>query len=235
VGAINDLEQSFNMTADAVLSHLYSDVPKVGKSGKVFTGGPALSTKRNLREIEDLLRQSRPANTLEVGMALGGSSLIFASVGREVHGDYHHVAIDPFQSTVWDRVGVQSLESAGLINHVQVVEKPSSLVLPRLLEEGRQFGLIYVDGSHLFEDVFLDAYFSARLLTEHGYLLLDDAANGHVAKVVRFIERNMTSLERMPERSWRHRVARLAGKRQLAAYRRAGPVERSWDSRFNAF
>jgi len=27
---------------------------------------------------------------------------------------------------------------------------------------------MYVDGSHLFEDVFVDAYFGARLLTDGG-------------------------------------------------------------------
>ena len=81
---------------------------------------------------------------------------------------YRHVAIDPFQPTVWDGVGIQSLERAGLSDLVEVMQEPSCRVLPRLLSSGRQFGIMYVDGSHLFEDVFVDAYFGARLLTDGG-------------------------------------------------------------------
>jgi hypothetical protein len=150
-------------------------------------------------------------------------------------GIYRHTAIDPYQSTVWDGVGMQCLESAGLQSFIELFEEPSALVLPRLLSEGRRFGLIYVDGSHLFEDVFVDAYFCARLLTVDGYLLFDDSSNRHVAKVLAFIDRNQLTLERVPERSLRHRIARLLGRRQLTVYRRRGPVERPWDSPFHWF
>src|SRR5207249_2385064 len=113
--------------------------------------------------------------------------------------------------------------------------EPSCLVLPRLLAEDRRFGLIYVDGSHIFEDVFVDAYFSARLLTEDGYLLFDDSTNGHVAKVLAFIDSNVPSLTRAPERCLRHRIARLLGRRQLTVYRRTGLIERPWTSEFRRF
>lgn len=169
-------------------------------------------------------------------MAFGGSSLIFADVGRTVStGIYRHTAIDPYQSTVWDSVGMQCLESAGLQNFIELFEEPSALVLPRLLSEGRRFGLIYVDGSHLVEDVFVDAYYCARLLTVDGYLLFDDSSNQHVAKVLAFIDRNQLTLERVPERSLRHRIARSMGRRQPTVYRRRGPVERPWDTPFHKF
>jgi cephalosporin hydroxylase len=169
-------------------------------------------------------------------MAFGGSSLIFADVGRAVcAGTYRHTAIDPYQSTVWDGVGMQCVESAGLQKFIELFEEPSCLVLPRLLSEGRQFGLIYVDGSHLFEDVFVDAYFCARLLTVGGYLLFDDSSNQHVAKVLAFIDSNQLALERLPERKLLHRIARFLGRRQLTVYQRRGPVERNWDSPFHSF
>jgi cephalosporin hydroxylase len=223
-------------TAETVLEHLYSDATIVGKSGKAFDSRPALSTVRNLEEIERLLRESQPENTLEIGMAFGGSALVFAGIGRAVGPNaYRHMAIDPFQSTVWDSVGLQCIEMAGLANYVEVVQEPSCLVLPRLLGEGRQFGLIYVDGSHLFEDVFVDAYFSARLLGDHGYLLFDDSSNGHVAKVLAFIDKSVPTLERVPERGLRQRIAHLLGRRQLTIYRRIGPIDRPWSTQFHNF
>jgi cephalosporin hydroxylase len=222
--------------AETVLEHLYSDAPIVGKSGKTFNTRPALSTVRNLKEIERLLREGRPENTLEIGMAFGGSALVFAGIGRDVCSSaYRHMAIDPYQSTVWDGVGVQCLEMAGLAKYVEVVQQPSCLVLPRLLAEERSFGLIYVDGSHLFEDVFVDAYFSARLLSDKGSLLFDDSSNRHVAKVLAFIDSSLPSLERIPERTLRQRIARFLGRRQLTAYRRIGPIDRAWTSQFHHF
>jgi predicted O-methyltransferase YrrM len=224
------------MTTETILGRLYSDVRIVGTTGKIFDSRIALSSPNNLKEIERLVRQTLTENTLEIGMAFGGSSLIFASVGREVcAANYHHVAIDPYQTTVWDGVGVQSLQAAGLADCVELVEEQSCLALPRLLAEGRRFGLIYVDGSHLFEDVFVDAYFSARLLVDDGFILFDDSSNKHVAKTLAFIESNLPSLKRLPDRSVRQRIARLMGKRQLTIYRRAGPIERSWASRFRQF
>jgi cephalosporin hydroxylase len=234
--AMISVEQQTGPATRSVLRRLYSSVPIAGKSGKVFESRPALSTTRNFNEIVEILCRNRPENTLEIGMAFGGSSLIFADVGRTVcPGSYRHTAIDPYQSTVWDGVGIQCLEAAGLQTFIELFEEPSCLVLPRLLSEGRRFGVIYVDGSHLFEDVFVDAYFCSRLLATDGYLLFDDSSNGHVAKVLAFIDSNQPTLERLPERTFRNRIARFVGRRQLTVYRRQGTVERSWNSPFHSF
>lgn len=224
------------MTANAILENLYSDAPVIGRTGKVFNSGGALSTKSNLREIERIMRLNRPNSTLEIGMAFGGSTLVFASVGWELcPGSYHHIAIDPFQHTVWDGVGKQCVETSGFGKCFELIEEPSCLALPRLLSQEERFGVIYVDGSHLFEDVFLDAYFGARLLSPGGYIFFDDSSHPHVAKVLSFIETNVMGLTRVPERCLRHRVARLLGKRQLSIYQRTGDIERRWNSRFARF
>jgi hypothetical protein len=151
----------------------------------------------------------------------------------EIH--HRHVAIDPFQSTVWDSVGKMKLAELGLLGTVQIFEEKSSFVLPRLLEQGRRFGIIYVDGSHLFEDVFIDAYYSARLLEPDGYLLFDDSTDPHIKKVLAFINTSVTSLERQAEGTFRHTVARMLGRKQLTVYRRRGAVEREWNAAFHSF
>jgi hypothetical protein len=81
----------------------------------------------------------------------------------------------------------------------------------------------------------VDAYFCARLLTVDGYLLFDDCSSRHVAKVLAFIDNNQLELERLPERLFRHRIARFVGKRQLTVYQRRGSIERNWDSPFHSF
>ena len=56
-------------------------------------------------------------------------------------------------------MGRLKLEEAGLIGYVEVREQLSGLVLPKMVEENLKFGLVYIDGSHRFEDVFCDFYF----------------------------------------------------------------------------
>jgi hypothetical protein len=87
----------------------------------------------------------------------------------------------------------------------------------------------------LFEDVFIDAYFSMRLLEEGGYLLFDDSADPHVAKVLAFINASISGLERQPDTTIKQTVARYVGKRQLTVYRRVGTVDRAWNARFDRF
>jgi hypothetical protein len=81
-------------------------------------------------------------------MAFGGSAVVFAAVHRSHNptGRNAHIAIDPFQGTVWDNVGRLKLAEANLTDLVNVIEDRSSVVLPRLMAEGRQFGVIYIDG-----------------------------------------------------------------------------------------
>jgi predicted O-methyltransferase YrrM len=219
-----------------LIERMYSEGRAVGKTGKVFESVP-VSTKNNLNTIKQLMEANTPAATLEIGLAFGGSALIFADMHRRSFPlpSRRHVAIDPYQSTVWDSVGMMKLEEAHLAEFVEVIEQPSSLALPRLLDQGRQFGLIYVDGSHLFEDVFVDGFYGARLLAQDGYLLFDDLAQPQIAKVIRFIDKNLPGLSRQPERTLRHRVARILGRRQLAIYRKIGPIERPWNTPFVRF
>ena len=53
-----------------------------------------------------------------------------------------------------------------------------ALLLPwgasRMAQDGRRFGLIYIDGSQEFDDFFVDAYLCARLLEPGGIMLFDD-------------------------------------------------------------
>ena len=47
---------------------------------------------------------------------------------------------------------------------VTFCREPSHKVLLRLLADSGQFDLCFIDGSHLFEDWFIDGFYCARLL-----------------------------------------------------------------------
>ena len=229
-----------------VLAEMVGTQRAVGRSGRVYQGLTALSTLNNLLCLRQLILELKPANTLEIGLSFGGSCLVFASGHRDLGRaeSHQHAALDPFQATVWEDCGLMAVERAGLSGYLDFRPAYSSLELPRLVSEGRRYDLVYVDGSHLFEDVFVDAYFVSRLLSEGGVVAFDDSSNRHVAKVLRFIRANLS--QQLPEldlapyrgdrgRSLRYRAARWLGKSQLSAFRRVGAIDRPWDSPFRPF
>lgn len=226
------------------LQKLYAGQPVTGRTGRTFAGSGALSTPNNLSSIRRLQIEHRPERTLEIGMALGGSALTIA----QTHSDLgfpasgQHFAIDPFQRTVYNEVALILLERAGLAEYVTVSTEPSALALASLVKDSQRFGLIYVDGSHLFEDVFVDVYFCARLLPPGGILMLDDSSDRHVRKALRFVRRNWQGILEPVERqtyadeSYVRRFGRWVTRRtQLTVFQRGEKAAREWDAAFHDF
>jgi cephalosporin hydroxylase len=229
-----------------VLAELIQARRAVGRTGRIFEGLAALSTISNLHIIHALMCETRAVRTLDIGLSFGGSSLAFCASHRELGRPpkAQHTAIDPFQATIWDSCGLMAVERAGLMGYMDFRPNYSALELPRLMECGARFGLIYVDGSHLFEDVFVDAYFVNRLLIEGGVVAFDDSSNPHIAKVLRFLRTSAPrgALEELDLSNYRekqdrliYRVARYFGKVQMTAFRRVGNCERAWDAPFCRF
>lgn len=221
---------------------LYGQSFVTGRSGKRIATS-SLSSPNNILVLLSLMDELRPMRTLEIGLALGGSALALAGKHRDFGAapEGQHVAIDPIQDTEWDDFGVLAIQAAGLSGYCRVVRDFSSQALPRLLREAEEFDLVYIDGSHLFEDVIVDFHYCARLVGLGGVVLLDDASDRHVAKVVRFVRRNMrhafreidlskyrdmtTAAERL-----KYRAARALGRLQLVGFERVGDPVRAWDS-----
>ena len=57
---------------------------------------------------------------------------------------------------------------------VELIEADSAVALSKLVNEGRKFDFIYVDGSHIASDVLMDLTLSWLLLNDGGTLAIDD-------------------------------------------------------------
>jgi hypothetical protein len=112
----------------------------------------------------------------------------------------------------------------------------SAFALPQFITEQRKYVLIYVDGSHQFEDVLIDFVFCHDLLNVGGMLLFDDSTDSQVARVLRFIESNYDEIYH-PEallkgnlkQRLKRRLARRLHKNQLTAYRKLRDGRQNWD------
>jgi predicted O-methyltransferase YrrM len=160
--------------------------------------------------LRDLAIAEGAEQTIEVGLALGMSAIFLCQAVLPRGG--RHIAIDPFQKESWNGAGLRTLREAGVEDLVEVIEEESQLALPRLVSEGREFDLAFVDGDHRFEGVFLDLYFMTRLVRPGRLVVVDDMWMPAVRTAVAYVVRNLAvTLEpdALPNAfRWRRRLVR---------------------------
>ena len=83
----------------------------------------------------------------------------------------------------------------------------SSNILPKLLNESKVYDIIYIDGSHLMEDVLYDLRMSDVLVKNGGVILLDDIGyekkdSGPFGAVTRFLNENKSYDIILQEYQW---------------------------------
>jgi len=219
----------------------------IGASGKPFNLLGGMSTVNNLITLRKLMLDIKPQKTLEVGMACGASTLVFVATHKDLGfpPKKQHIAIDAFQTNGFDSVGILQLEKAGLSNYLDIRESLSCYELAKLAENAEKFDMVYIDGSHQFEDVFCDFYYIAKITNINGLILFDDSSDVEVAKVIKFIKTNLADFfEYIPiysVRSFdlRNQLKYLIGnyfqKNQLTIFRKINNGQRSRDKLLKRF
>lgn len=141
-----------------------------------------------------LIKDNKLRNVLEIGMANGTSALYMCQAMKEnLAGKL--ISIDPFQSTQWKGVGIANIKREKMGKYHELLETTSDLALPRFLEEGKTFDMVFVDGMHLFDYTLVDIYYAAKLLPVGGILVVDDIRHRGVKKVIDYVLANYANLE----------------------------------------
>ena len=136
--------------------------------------------------------KEKPLQTIEIGLAYGISALfICEGLLTNSNQDARHIVLDPYQATSFKNCGLQVLEEAGVAHLVEHYAEESQVALPRFVSEGRHFDFAFVDGSHLFDRVFLDLIYLGRLLRPEGVIFADDHQAPAVARAVSFCLTNL--------------------------------------------
>lgn len=113
--------------------------------------------------LEWIDRMQRPRRTLETGCGL--STIVFVARGD------NHTCITPYADEP-SRVR-EYCEQHGIdTSRVTFCIEPSELALPNL--ETDPLDLVLIDGSHAFPHVFIDYFYSSRLLAVGGVMVIDD-------------------------------------------------------------
>lgn len=203
--------------------------------------------------LQSVIRDIKPATSLEIGLAFCISTMFICEALREV-GTARHIAIDPGPqfhegTQVLDRcgLGLLNLERCGYRDLVEFHEGPSELVLPELLRLGERIDFAFVDGWHTFDHCLLDFFYVNRLLNPGGVVVFHDSRWPSVRRVIRYVA-NFPAYRmyaraippRAPFESRRRGVGRAIGfglhlgrrllprKPTTIALQKMAPDERSW-------
>lgn len=145
---------------------------------------------RDADVLRDLLLAENARVVVEIGLAYGSSALAIAealvSLGTE---GATHLIIDAFQDQFHDS-GWNTIVAAGLTDAWSLLRERSQVALARLVAEGFVADVAFVDGSHLFHNVFVDLFFLRELVHPGGLIVLDDCRWPSVATAVRYYEIN---------------------------------------------
>lgn len=139
-------------------------------------------------KLQDLIYQFKPCACVETGCGQGISTLAILYALERLGSGGSHLAIDPLQTSAYKGAGVAAVERADLSGRFELMEEPSHLVLPRLLDQQRRFDFIFIDGHHSFDYVFVDFFYADLLLKEGGILVFDDVWMPQVHHVCWFLQ-----------------------------------------------
>jgi predicted O-methyltransferase YrrM len=190
-----------------VLEEIYRTgkcVDLAGKGRKVTGGVP----REDALVLQEMVRFVKAKTTLETGVAFGLSTpaiceaLQLGTVPDAKTGDspserptrgtvpvfsQKHYGVDPEQNTVHGGAAIASLKRAGLDSVFELLEGPSHLMLPKLLEKGVVLDLAFIDGWHTFDYTLLDFFYIDKMLRPGGVVLLHDRSWPSKQKVIKFI------------------------------------------------
>jgi predicted O-methyltransferase YrrM len=140
--------------------------------------------------LRDLFVSEHAATVIEIGLAYGASALAIAEALVSTNpADARHLIVDAYQDHFRD-AGWTALVAAGLTEVCSLLREQSQLALPQLLRDGVVADAAFVDGSHIFHNVFVDLHFVRQLVRPGGLVVLDDCDWPSVATAVRYFEIN---------------------------------------------
>jgi predicted O-methyltransferase YrrM len=201
----------------ARLASMYAREAQLGEAGAEYPldGVTQVSIEQGLW-LHQLCLKVRPKKTLEIGLGYGFSTLYFlAAIFQNKVG--HHTAVDPSQSS-WHGVGLANVGRVGMESSFRFINDRSFPAFIDLGRAGEAFEIIFIDGSHKFDDVLVDFTLASNLCPQDGYVVLDDMWMPSIRKAVAFLRSNRTDF-----------LSVETPVPNIAMFQRVAPDARPWD------
>ncbi len=140
--------------------------------------------------MNSLMRSHSVKRSLEIGFAYGFSTIWMLDALRPRRNALH-VAIDPYERSLWQGVGLSQVKRLASGVQFEWMENFSIHALSDLIRKNEKFDFIFIDGNHKFDDVIVDFYLSNQLLLPGGLVAFDDMWMNSVRSAANFIVNNL--------------------------------------------
>jgi predicted O-methyltransferase YrrM len=196
--------------------------------------------------IDRAFREVKPACSVEVGFAMGVSTLFACDALKANNVPCRHIVIDPLQRSLYRGIGLANIQRTGYVGMVELHERGSEIVLPQFLAEGLKIQAAIIDGWHTFDHTLIDFFYINKMLEVGGVVIIDDTLFPSIQQVVDHILTypcyEIFGRTPSPSPTLRARVRQELAKRTGAkflrrpsdygtatAFRKIAPDDRAWD------
>jgi predicted O-methyltransferase YrrM len=129
-------------------------------------------TKEQMEWLTEVAERVPCKDALDLGFGCGFSAVAMVRGGCSV------TCVNNEPANVLRRIEAEQRYERMCGQPPAIIEASTDSALPRLRDEGRKFGLIFVDAGHRLDDVFIDVHYVKELCVPGGILALDDAYYG---------------------------------------------------------
>lgn len=198
--------------AAELLAQMYSATALQGADRAIEVAQTNISVAEGAL-LHQLARAVGARRSLEIGFALGFSTIWLLDA---LPAGGTHVAVDPFERTQWDSVGLQQVGQLGASAAFEWREVMGIHALSDAIRAGERYELVFIDGNHRFDDVIVDFYLADQVLRPGGAMVLHDMWMPSIRTVASFIASNRAySVIEQPEP-------------MIAAFQKTGDDSRDW-------
>jgi hypothetical protein len=142
-------------------------------------------TKEQMEWLTEVAKRVPFKHALDLGFGCGFSAVAMVRGGCSV------TCVNNEQANVPRRIEAEQRYERMCGHPPTIIEASTDSALPRLRDEGRKFGLIFVDAGHRVDDVFIDVHYAKDLCVTGGILALDDTYYGAIRTVANWVISNL--------------------------------------------
>jgi len=167
---------------------------------EIFRTGVTYDLEGNKREVDSSVSEAeakmlmkmvvdvKAKNTLETGVADGASAVAFCGALRKhSEGSVRHYGVDPNQYSFYGGSAIAALQKDKLDDVFELLEGPSHLMLPGLIEKNLVIDCAFIDGWHTFDYTLIDFFLIDKMLKPGGLIAFHDMYGRAKQKVLKYI------------------------------------------------
>jgi predicted O-methyltransferase YrrM len=134
--------------------------------------GDEILTAIQQEESDELARLAKGKDVLEIGSAHGYSAIVMALAGGRVTAVDSHIG-DTWLGDTYSSMR-RNAQTYGVLDGIEMISEQDTVALPVLWEDGRKFGLIFVDAGGDYKEVLFDLKWTLKLLNHGGTIAVHD-------------------------------------------------------------